>query len=260
MTKLVDLGTTDLWLQGISPARSPIRAGRSTTGTVTLSGPAPAGGVVVVLDNRRPDIITSVPASVTIPAGQSSASFSIGTSSNLAQGWTGRAGAMIVASFGGTSHSTILEVDYSSTTSPAPTWVDRITMSGPRVGWGSTIDGVVIAAGPAPSGGAVVTLATSDVTVATVPATVIVPAGATSAPFTITTRPTATPTETTIGIHAAYGGAARPSSVVVTSATAAVATSLTLSQSSVTGGSRITGTVFLDGPAGPEGAVVTSRR
>ena len=51
----------------------------SSTGTVTLSGPAPSGGAVVSLSSSNPSV-ASVPASVTVPAGATSATFTVHTS------------------------------------------------------------------------------------------------------------------------------------------------------------------------------------
>jgi hypothetical protein len=53
-------------------------ANHDVTGTVTLSDEAPSGGVVVTLSGSRPGIAT-VPASVTVPFGESSATFSVST-------------------------------------------------------------------------------------------------------------------------------------------------------------------------------------
>src|SRR5690242_14519535 len=51
----------------------------SSIGTVTLSGPAPAGGVQVLLSSSNP-AAAGVPASVTVPAGAASATFAVSTS------------------------------------------------------------------------------------------------------------------------------------------------------------------------------------
>src|SRR6266705_2491949 len=51
----------------------------SSTGTVTLSGPAPSGGAVVSLSSSNTSV-ASVPGSVTVPAGATSASFTVNTS------------------------------------------------------------------------------------------------------------------------------------------------------------------------------------
>src|SRR5437899_10316974 len=51
---------------------------QSSTGTVTLSGPAPTGGAQVTLSSSNG--AASVPASVTVPGGSSSATFTVNTS------------------------------------------------------------------------------------------------------------------------------------------------------------------------------------
>src|SRR2546425_10687720 len=49
--------------------------GNPSTGTVTLTAPAPAGGAVVTLVSTG--AVASVPASVTVPAGATSATFTV---------------------------------------------------------------------------------------------------------------------------------------------------------------------------------------
>src|SRR6266699_2151245 len=51
----------------------------SSTGTVTLSGPAPSGGAVIALSSSNASV-ASVPATVTVPAGATTASFTVNTS------------------------------------------------------------------------------------------------------------------------------------------------------------------------------------
>jgi hypothetical protein len=60
---------------GVAPGN--VTGGTNATGTVTLSGPAPAGGALVTLSSNNP--AASVPASVLIPAGLTSASFPVQT-------------------------------------------------------------------------------------------------------------------------------------------------------------------------------------
>ena len=62
----------------VSPTSVP--AGNPATGTVTLPAAAPAGGTVVTLSSQLPGI-ASVPASVTVPAGATSATFPVTTNS-----------------------------------------------------------------------------------------------------------------------------------------------------------------------------------
>src|SRR5437773_15898 len=64
-------------LASVSANPSTVTGGNSATGTVTLTAPAPAGGISVAFSSAPSAII--VPASVVIPATQSSTSFSIST-------------------------------------------------------------------------------------------------------------------------------------------------------------------------------------
>jgi len=52
---------------------------QNSTGTVTLNGPAPAGGALVALSSNNPSV-ASVPTSVTVPAGATTATFTVNTS------------------------------------------------------------------------------------------------------------------------------------------------------------------------------------
>ncbi len=63
---------------GVSISPSTVVGGTSTTGTVTLNGPAAAGGLVVKLSSQKPTL-ASVPTTVTVPAGATSVNFTITT-------------------------------------------------------------------------------------------------------------------------------------------------------------------------------------
>src|SRR5467141_480499 len=65
-------------LSSLSLNPTSVTGGNSSTGTVTLSGPAPAGGAQVVLASNNG--VASVPSSVTVPAGATSATFPVSTS------------------------------------------------------------------------------------------------------------------------------------------------------------------------------------
>jgi WD40 repeat protein len=54
-----------------------VQGGQSSTGTVTIGSPAPAGGLVIMLSSNIP--AATVPATVTIPVGMTSATFTIST-------------------------------------------------------------------------------------------------------------------------------------------------------------------------------------
>jgi hypothetical protein len=77
--------------------------GAQSTGTVTLSGPAPAGGAQVALASNNG--AASVPSSVTVPAGATSATFTVGTSIVVAS-----TSVTISASYNGTTQTATLSV------------------------------------------------------------------------------------------------------------------------------------------------------
>ena len=81
-----------------------VTGGNSSTGTVTISAPAPAAGLVVNLTTNNP-FVAQIPTLVTVPSGQTVATFAI-TTPTLAGGET----ATITASAGGVSQSATLTV------------------------------------------------------------------------------------------------------------------------------------------------------
>lgn len=66
-------------LTSLSLNASSVPGGNTVQGTVTLGQPAASGGVVVTLSSANPSVAT-VPGSVTVPAGQFSANFTVITS------------------------------------------------------------------------------------------------------------------------------------------------------------------------------------
>lgn len=84
---------------------SAVVGGKAVTGTVSLSAPAPAGGVVVTLRSSSAALV-QVPTRVTIAAGARSASFTATTVATL----TGNRSVSITATAGGRSLSAILTV------------------------------------------------------------------------------------------------------------------------------------------------------
>ena len=82
-------------------------SGATSTGTVTLNAPAPAGGVVVTLASSNIELAASV-ASITVPAGATTASFTIGTNKNYRR-YSGLAfNVTISATHGATTRSATL--------------------------------------------------------------------------------------------------------------------------------------------------------
>jgi hypothetical protein len=81
-----------------------VRGGASTTATVTISRAAPAGGTAVGVTSSQP-AVAQVPPSVTVPAGQTSAAFTIATQP-VTSSWT----VVITAALGGDQRFAFLSV------------------------------------------------------------------------------------------------------------------------------------------------------
>jgi hypothetical protein len=177
---------------------SVVGAAQNSTGTVTLSAPAPAGGAVVMLSSSN-TAAARVPASVTLAAGATSANFTVGTSAVSAS-----TAATITAAYGGVSRSATLTV--TSAPPPAPT-LSSLTLNPTSVAGGHNSTGTVTLTGPAPAAGAAIALSSSNPGVASVPSTVTVPAGATSASFTVQTSSVLFSTSS--DISASYNGTPR---------------------------------------------------
>jgi len=107
-------------LSGVSVSPTSVVGGNTAQGTITLTGGAPSGGAVVTLSSANTSVV-SLPASVTIVAGASSATFGINTSAVIAN-----TGVTITATYAGVSRTTTLTVTPASTGTgslPAPSLV-----------------------------------------------------------------------------------------------------------------------------------------
>jgi FG-GAP-like repeat len=121
---------------------------------------------------------------------------------------------------------------------------------------GNTSQGTASLTSAAPSGGAVVTLSSSNTSAATVPGSITVPAGAFSATFTVSTASVTASTPLTIS--GAFGGAARSATLTVTPPPAPASLStVAVNPASVTGGASSQGTVTLTSAA-PAGGFAVS--
>lgn len=158
-------------LQTIAMAPATVVGGSPSTGTVTLSSPAPAGGISITLSEASPAV--SVPANVTVPAGMSSATFTATTTAVSTS-----AAVTITAAYGAVEKSASLTV--------TPPVLNALTLNPTSVKGGATSQGTITLSGPAPSGGLAVTLSDNS-SYASEPASVTIPAGSTSAAFTVTT-------------------------------------------------------------------------
>ena len=221
-------------ISSISVNPTSVVGGSRSTGTVSLSVAAPTGGAVIALGSD-PGNVATVPTSVTVPEGATSADFTVSTSPV-----TGAIEATIWGLYGGASASAVLTVTAPSLTS--------FTLNPALVTGGAASTGTVILSMPARAGGTVVTLFSGNPLVATVPVSVTVPAGATSVNFTVSTSSVTASNWVTIW--------AANYSAVLTVTPPTTLSLLSLNPTSVIGGSSSTGTVTLSGSAPVGGATV----
>ncbi len=229
---------------------SEVPGGTSATGTISIGAAAPAGGVMVNLKSNN--VSAQVPATVTVPSGATTATFTI-TTSVIAATTT----ATITASRGAVSISQQLQIDgVTFSLSLSPTTV----VGGPS----GVVTGTLTLASPAPSSGLQIDLLSSDAKaayfttsgVATGSATV--PGGSLTGTFTIFTGVPAGGTETVTISAKVHGStsASQASSASLTVEVTGVA-SLTFSPSTVRGGQQTTFfTITLEAPAPPGGLTV----
>lgn len=195
-------------LQSVAVSPSTVVGGGGTTVVVTvrLTAAAPSGGAAVTLTSSS--AAAGVPSPVTVPAGATSAS---GTVTTTAVETTTTA--TITASYASGTTSTTLTL-----TPPAPagsTTLESLTLSPATVQTGTTgTSATVQFSGLTPSGGAVVTLSSSNTALATVPASITVPANSSSGAFGVTINASGTGTAT---IAATYGGVTRTALLTVSS-------------------------------------------
>jgi hypothetical protein len=208
----------------------------SATGTATLTAAAPTGGAVVTLSSNNTAVAT-VPASVTVPAGATSATFTV-TTTAVSTSTT----VTLTGTYSGTSRTATLTV----TPPPPPASLNTLTLIPTSVTGGGTAQGTVTLTSAAPTGGAVVSLSSSNTAVATVPASVTVAAGATSATFTVTTSTVTT--STAVSNSGTYGGTTR--SATLTVAPPAANVTLTVTATGRSGESVLSSPAGINVPVG----------
>jgi len=130
----------------------------------------------------------------------------------------------------------------------APIGLASLVLNPTAVIAGNPSQGTITLNRAAPTGGAVISILSSNTGMATVPTAITVPAGATSTTFPIQTIPGGAGQVT---ITANFGGASLPAQLTLVRLV-----SLTVAPTQVGGGDQPTGTVNLSGVAPPGGAVV----
>ena len=215
----------------ISPSN--VIGGKPTTGTVNLNTVAPAGGKIVNISSNSSVVI--VPSTITVSAGSNSKSFTINTAKVSAP-----ATRQVTAAHDGVSKTA------SITLQPEPLKSVVASPQGVVGGQGST--GTVTLYSTAPSGGALVTLASNSSAIQ-VPANVTVPSGSATATFPITTSKVSIPSTRTI--TASYLGTSKVAVLILNHE------QISISPSTIIGGSSATGTAGIGAIAPSGGATVT---
>jgi hypothetical protein len=220
-------------LGAVTISRAPSSSAAALQGTVSLAWPAMAGGVTV---NLLADDGVTVPGTVNIPGGQTSATFPVAA----AAGRMVRVAAVLNG-----------ESKFGNFDSGGAACVNGVSLSSEGIVAGNSLRGAVMLTDPAPTGGATVNLIANSPLVSVTP-TVTVPAGQMSAPFDITTAAAITPSRASLTAAGSCGGTTSGLNLVLMSCVSGVS----LSTASIAGSGKITGTVKLNAPALAGGVMV----
>ncbi len=230
--------TPTVTLTGLTVLPAAVSVGGTSVGTVTLNGAAPIGGTAVSLKSSLTTVAT-VPGTVIVAEGASSATFSVAASATL----TLAGKSNITATLNGVSFTEPITVSIPTLTS--------LVLSPTSVIGGATSIGTV-SISVASTSDVAVTLKSSNLN-AQVPATVTIPAGLTTGSFTVTTSGVSLAASSTIS---AKLGALTKTAILAVKPQSVQ--SLLIAPTTVVGGSQnsVNATVTLTGPAPVTGAKV----
>jgi hypothetical protein len=210
-------------------SKNPVKGGDPLTGTVTLATAALAGGARVNISVTPNNGVVTIPATITIPVGQTSATFNVVTTTTItAQNF------VVTVSRGGSSVAKTLFVQPLTFTISIPSLIAS----------GSPANGTITLSGPAPAGGVAVTLTSSSPTVVAVPNTLTIAAGQTTATFPMVVSAVAN--DTLVTISAKIGTTTNTASTTIH---ASQLLGMTLMPSYVLNLQTTRCTITLDGPA-----------
>jgi sugar lactone lactonase YvrE len=148
-----------------------VAGGKSAVGTVTLTEPAPVGGLTIQLSSNTGSV--TVPTSVVVPAGKTVGTFTAQTSG-------------VTKTTIGTITATVNGLSASGTLTVLGTPLVTFTLAPAAVSGGQSVLGQVTIAA-ASSADTVIEVTSAVPATVQVPATVTIPAGKKSATFTVTT-------------------------------------------------------------------------
>ncbi|HEX7315080.1 MAG TPA: hypothetical protein VF297_14225 [Pyrinomonadaceae bacterium] len=200
----VPVASEEAFASTLSLDRPSIVAGEAVRVTVKLSRPAPQGGAVVNLSHTilsptagtaASPLTVETPPAVTVPEGESAASFDVVTEVTTLDGFTRPYLINIQATYGATTPNAMLTVE-------PPRFLSSLSVAPGSVAGGANATATVTLNGVAPVGGALVALK-SDSPAAVVPSSVLVPEGQTGVTFSVKTN--AVTSSTTATLAATYG-------------------------------------------------------
>jgi probable HAF family extracellular repeat protein len=158
----------------------------TSAGRILLTGAAPAGGAVVPLTNTNAK--ARVPATVTLPAGASSTTFSVPTNPVTTPSY-----GSVTAAYGGASQRLDLAV--------RPIRAKTLTLSPSTVRGGTSVNASIVLECPAVPGAIAVSLTSSNASVAApTQSSITIPVGATTGSFSIKTSAVTVNTPVTINV------------------------------------------------------------
>lgn len=221
-------------------------AGKSNC-SVTLSQSAPAAGSVISLASNNS--LLSVPPSVTVPAGATSAGFTATAGSPIASNQN--------AVVTGTSGSSSQTVSIGLTAPPAAVVVSSLNCSPSSLSSGARSTCSVSLNSAAPAAGTQVTLSSNN-TLLTVPPNVTLPGGSVSATFTAQAGASITSNQSA-GVTASVGASSQTATIGLTANAAVLISNLSCSPLTLRGGGTGACTVTLNAPAANGGSVIALR-
>ncbi len=219
-------------LASLTVSQATMVGGYPCSGTLTLVGPAPTGGSKVQLSSSIGSVVP--PATVTIPAGQTSATFSINTK-------------RVPAQVESTITATLGIIATTATLTLVPEGPASISLNPPALHGGTASEATINLTGPAPKDGLTISLSSGN-KAAILPASVKVAAGAASATFPIKTEKVAA--KTTVAIVVKFGSQSKSANLDVIPPGVS---SITLNPTSVVGSGNAGATLLLTEPAPSSG-------
>jgi len=224
----------------ITPAT--VAGGATATLTVSLTSAAPAAGAIVTLSSSSP--VFPAPPSLTVPAGQFSASVPVLTTS-------------VTASTPATVTATYNSVSKTATVNVVPVvlpTLTSVTVTPATVAGGASALVRVTLSARAPENGAAVTLASTSPAFP-VPASLTVRQGRRSASVLVQT--TSVTASTPVTVTATYNSTSKTANVTVAPVVLPTLTGVAVEPSSVAGGASASVSVSLSSEAPPGGVSVT---